>query len=54
MGDLAFTMMDDDYALKYVHTPTVVEMFAGEDNIGQVVHAIVEKRDVLSIRMKKN
>ena len=35
MGDLAFTMMDDVYALQDVHTPTVFETFTGEDNMTQ-------------------
>ena len=35
MGDLAFTMMDNDYALQDVHTPIVVETFVGKDNMTQ-------------------
>ena len=35
MGDLAFTKMDEVYAPRDVHSMTVAEMFAGEDNMTQ-------------------
>ena len=35
MGELAFTKMDDNYALQDVHTLIVAETFAGEDNTTQ-------------------
>ena len=35
MGDLAFTKMDEIYAPRDAHSPTVAEIFAGEDNTTQ-------------------
>ena len=57
MSDLAFTKINEDYALQYVHRLMVAEIFAGEDNTDNtsyVVHAIIIRKNVPRTRRKKN